>query len=263
MTFSDETLMTYVDGELDASTSAALEAAIAKDPELAARAKRQRQLRLAVCAAFEPVLQEPVPQRLLDAVRGTATPQGNDATTIRVARAAWSPRPWTWFEWGAMAASILFGLFIGTAFLDRLRYRAPVAGIAADLVADHGQLLAAGTLGRALTEQLASAQASDVPVRIGLTFVSTAGELCRTFTFQRGADVVGLAGLACKGGGKWRVQVIAPGDRGTESGGDYRTAAAELPPAVLHAVKDRIHGDAFDAEAERAAQQRGWSVNSQ
>ena len=45
MTFSDQTLSAYVDGELDAATRAALEAAMAGDPTLAGRIARQRALR--------------------------------------------------------------------------------------------------------------------------------------------------------------------------------------------------------------------------
>lgn len=263
MTFSDETLMAFVDGELDAATSAVLDTAIAKDPELAARVERQRTLRLAVYAAFEPVLQEPMPARLLDTTRGAAaTPiesRGMNAATVRRGRAAWPLRGWTRFEWGAIAASIALGVFVGAAFLDGSWGETPVSGVAADLVADHGQLLARGTLARALSEQLTSAQASDAPVRIGLTFVSTAGEYCRTFALERTADVASLAGLACKRGGEWRVQVIAQGNPRAGSAGDYRAAAAGLPTAVLYAVKDEIQGDALDAEGESAAQQRGWT----
>lgn len=263
MTFSDETLMAFVDGELDAATSAALNAAIAKDSELAARVERHRKLRLAVDAAFEPVLQEPMPERLLDAARGAAAtpiePRQENAATVRSARPAWRLRAWTGFEWGAIAASTALGVLLGGAFFDGSWREAPIGGVAADLVADQGQLLARGSLARALSEELASAQASDAPARIGLTFVSTAGEYCRTFTLERATDVASLAGLACKGVAEWRVQVIAQGEPRTGSAGGYRAAAAELPPAVLYAVKDRIRGDALDAEGERAAQQRGWT----
>ena len=41
MTFTDETLSAYVDGELDAATRAALEGAMATDPQLAQRLARQ------------------------------------------------------------------------------------------------------------------------------------------------------------------------------------------------------------------------------
>ena len=45
MTFSEETLIAYADGELDAATRAALEAALASDPQLAQRIERHRALR--------------------------------------------------------------------------------------------------------------------------------------------------------------------------------------------------------------------------
>jgi anti-sigma factor RsiW len=49
---------------LDAATAALIDAAIARDPDLAARVERQRKLAQAVHAAYEPILQEPMPKRL-------------------------------------------------------------------------------------------------------------------------------------------------------------------------------------------------------
>jgi len=242
MTYSDETLMAYVDRELDADASAAIEAAVARDPELAARVERQRKLRGAVHAAFEPILQEPMPKRLLEAASGTGA----------VFSAARAPRRWTWFEWSAMAASVVLGVLIGGAYIGDSR-RAPVAAPSADLVAERGHVVARGRLAIALSEQLASTQKADAPVRIGLTFVSKGGEYCRTFALEKGA----AAGLACSSGGDWHVQVIAPADRAGKAG-EYRTAAAQLPPAVLREVDERIQGNSLDAAAERAAQQSRW-----
>lgn len=261
MIFSDETLMAYLDRELDAATAAAIEAAMVQDSELAARIERHRKLRGAVYAAYEPVLKEPMPERLLEAARGAAAtrpaPDRVSRDAARFPRAA--PRRWTWFEWSAMAASIALGVALGSAFLGDLRRAPPAGDIAADFVADQGQLLARGALAKALAEQLASAQPPDAPVRIGLTFVSTAGEYCRTFTLERGAGAARLAGLACKSIGEWHVQLIAQGDRRSGTAADYRAAAAELPQAVLRAVEERIQGGALDAQAERAARERNWT----
>lgn len=242
MTFRDEMLMAYVDRELDPASTAEIDAAIARDPELAARVERQRKLRVAVHAAFEPILQEPMPKRLLDAASGAA----------RLASASRAPRRWTWFEWSAMAASVVIGVLVGGAFIGDLRH-APAIDPSTDLVAERGHVVARGRLALALSEQLASTQKADASVRIGLTFLSKGGEYCRTFTLQKGATV----GLACSSAGEWRVPVIAQADR-TGSSGDYRTAAAPLPPAVLRELDERIQGSSLDAEAERAAQQRGW-----
>ena len=234
MKYSDEMLMAYVDRELDAATTASIDAALMQDPELATRVERQRELAGAVHAAFEPVLQEPMPRRLLDAASGAAS-------AVRPSRA----RRWTWFEWGAMAASVVAGVVIGGALVGEVR-RAPSAEIAAE----RGRMIARGELAHALSEQLASSQRPDGRVRIGLTFVSKDGEYCRTFLLEQSG------GLACSADGEWRVQMLT--QAGAATPGAYRTASAEFPSEILRAVEERIQGTSLDAAAERAAQRSGW-----
>ena len=232
MTFSDETLTAYVDHELDAESVAAVDAAIARDPQLAARVERQRALREAVHAAYEPVLDEPMPRRLLDLATGGPAP-----AFVR-------SRRWAWMEWGAVAASLALGIVIGAALLRE-------STTDGELVSQHGRLIAAGRLAVALSEQLASSQPAHAPVRIGLTFLSRDGKYCRTFALEEGAQ----AGLACSDAGTWRLEVLAqaPGDAG-----EYRKAGGPLPPAVLRALEERMQGTTLDAAAERAAKDRGW-----
>ena len=69
MKISYQTLLAYVDNELDAAARAEVEAAIAADPELARRVEQQRSLRKLLGAAYGPVLEEPVPPRLLAAAQ--------------------------------------------------------------------------------------------------------------------------------------------------------------------------------------------------
>ena len=236
MIYSDEMLVAYVDRELDGATTASIDAAIARDPDLAARVERQRRLAQAVHAAYEPILQEPMPKRLLDLATGAAP------------AAARAPRRWAWFEWGAMAASVVLGVVIGAAFIGEARRGSSDFG---DIIADRGQLSARGTLARALTDQLASTQKPDAAVRVGLTFISARGEYCRTFALEHGS----AAGLACGAGGEWRVELVT---RAAPKSGEYRTAAGDLPAAVQQAVDGQIQGHSLDAAAEQAAQQRGW-----
>jgi len=159
MNFSDETLMAYADGELDAATRAAVEAALATDAQLAQRVARHRALRGRLRAAFDPVLDEPLPERLLASVRG-APAQRHAANVVALPRAA-APR-WSWPQWGAIAASL-----VGGALLGPLLLRTPAGGA---LVTRDGQVLASGALARALTEQLASSQPPGTPVQIGVSF---------------------------------------------------------------------------------------------
>jgi anti-sigma factor RsiW len=72
MTISEETLMAYADGELDAAARASVEAAMQEDPEIRERVARHHALREAMQGAFSAVLKEPVPERLLNAARGQA-----------------------------------------------------------------------------------------------------------------------------------------------------------------------------------------------
>ncbi|GMV59887.1 MAG: hypothetical protein AMXMBFR72_29800 [Betaproteobacteria bacterium] len=250
MNWSDETLMTYVDGELDAAAAAAIERAAAGDAALAARIERMRRLRAAVHAAYAPVLDEPVPDRLLAALQAApAAPRTRsgviDLAARRAAKTA-APRPrWSWLEWGAMAASVLLGVAIGAVALR---------GPGEPIVAERGGLVARAALAQALSAQLVRDQPADAPVRIGLSFVSKAGEYCRTFALAQRAPV---AGLACRSGGDWRVTVVVQ-DESAAAPDRYRTAATPLPPALLDAVDATIAGDPLDAEAERAARERGW-----
>ncbi|TAK40584.1 MAG: hypothetical protein EPO27_20770 [Betaproteobacteria bacterium] len=246
MTYSDDDLMAYVDGELDAGTAAAIEAALAQDAALAGRVARQRQLRSAVHAAFEPVLAEPMPQRLLAAARGTP------------AAAPARARRWSGFEWGAMTASVAIGAVLGAVFVIEVRKAAPDTGPAADFVADATGLRARGALALALTEQLAATQAADAPVKIGSSFVSATGEYCRSFTLAPAAATPRLGGLACRRSGAWRLLAVADADRGGGAPDQYRQAGAPIPAPVLRAIEDRIQGSALDADAERVARQRGW-----
>jgi hypothetical protein len=241
MTYSDEMLMAYVDRALDAATTASIDAAFARDTELARRGERQRKLADSVPAAYDPMLEEPMPKRLLDAASGTAS----------VAATARTPRRWAWFEWGAMAASLALGIAIGAAFLDDRSRGSPDGG--GDISAEQGQLLARGALARALTDQLASTQKPEAPVRIGLTFLSKGGEYCRTFALEQSST----AGFACSGASGWRIDVLAPAERAGKAP-EYRTARSELPPTVLRSIEERMQGTSLDSAAERAAQQSGW-----
>jgi hypothetical protein len=247
MTFSDERLMAFADGELEREERAAIEAAMASDPTIAARVEHFRAQRELLRRSFDAQLHEPVPQRLLDtaltAPMGAANIVGlQDA---RVARSTANPRTWSWPHWTAMAASLLVGLLVGQSM------RAPRDG--ASLVAAHdGGLVARGDLDAALTGQAAGELA---PIAIGFTYRAKSGEYCRTFTVTRGTA---LAGIACREGGEWDVRVLSQVDASTSAAGEYRMAGAVLPPLVLQAVEAQIAGEPLDAAAESAARRTEW-----
>jgi hypothetical protein len=254
MNFSDETLMAYSDGELDPQARSAIEAAIASDPDVARRVARHLALAARVRSGFDPVLREAVPRRLKDAGAGIAGAPDSDRAEaaarddIAIARAAkrdGSKRTWSWPQWSAVAASLVIGVMAGRLG-ESDRPPSPMA-------MDGSGVVARGALERALSTQLASGQAGDAPVRIGSTFRSRSGEYCRTFVLSNE-----VAGLGCRAGADWRLPVIARSPAAPESSGTYRQAAGNVPPAVMHAVEERIAGHALDAREEAAALQGGW-----
>jgi hypothetical protein len=243
MTFDDETLMAYADGELDAAARAAVEAAIAADAALAQRVARHRELRGRLHAAYEPVLNEPLPERLLESARGLGR-----AGNVVPLRSRPAPR-WSWPQWGAIAASLAVGVLSGALLLR------PGSG-SGPIVTRNGQMLASGVLSSALSNQLASTQPPDAPVHIGVSFRTGDGTYCRTFALR---ERQALAGLACHERGSWQLQVLARSEAGGNAGGAYRPAASALPPAVARTLETMIAGEPLDAGAEAAARTRNWS----
>ena len=246
MNFSEETLMAYADGELDPPTRAALEAAMAADPGLAQRVAQHRALRRRLQAAFDPVLEEPLPKRLVESVHGTSA-QRPAAKVIPLRRAA-APR-WSWPQLGALAASLVLGALLGPLVLH------PPPGGGA-VITRNGQMLASGALARALTEQLASNQPPAAPVQIGVSIRTHDGAYCRSFVVREQSS---LAGMACRERDAWRLEVLAqsPAQPGAATG--YRTAGTTLPPSVTRALDELRAGEPLDAAAEAAARERGWA----
>ncbi|HEY2035570.1 MAG TPA: hypothetical protein VGG96_01035 [Steroidobacteraceae bacterium] len=245
MTFPDDVLMAYADDELDADTRASVDAAMASDPEIARRIDQHKALRSRVHTSFNRVLDEPVPVRLLQAVRS----EPSDARQRKVMPL--HPRhirDWSWPQWTAIAASLLVGVVAGRLTLVGTESRGPI-------MMRGDQMLAAGALAAALSDQLAGAQSAAAPVRVGVSFRSKSGAYCRTFTLRQPAM---LAGLACRAHDGWQVGVLAHAESPAGGSGSYRQAASSMPAAVVAAVDDQIVGEPLDQRAEAAARGRHW-----
>jgi len=256
MTFSDDTLMAYADGELDPAERAAIETAMQADPAIAAAVARHRALRADVAAAFAGILDEPVPARLQPRTRAPApasAPAPAPVASLAAAREARQAqdahatrRRWSWPEWGALAAMLVVGVLAGKL--------AP--GGAAPAIAGSGsQVVAQGELAVALDRQVGGgghggSGAGAGAVRIGVSFAARDGRYCRGFAMGS------MAGLACRDGDRWRIPVLAEAE--PEATGGYRQAGSALPPAVLDAIDARIAGKPLDAAGEAAAKARGW-----
>jgi anti-sigma-K factor RskA len=244
MSFDDETLMAYADGELALDLHAQVEQAMREDPAVAAAVERHRALRADVFAAFAGVLDEPVPQRLKPAASDGRGPVRVDLLAQAGAKAL--PARWSWRQWGGMAASLAAGVLAGALGWQQLQGKDMDS---APFGRQGGALVARGELADALSTRLA-ADAPNGSVRLGVSFAAKGGEYCRSF--QLGTT----SGLACRQGGEWRIPVLAQEEGAAQTG--YRQAGSGMPAAVLDAIDARIAGASLDAAAERAAREQGW-----
>ncbi|MEP7313950.1 MAG: hypothetical protein ABI859_15315 [Pseudomonadota bacterium] len=244
---TDEELMAYVDGELDAAAAARAEATIAADATLAARMASQQELRARLQRAFNPVLEEPMPQRL-SALLGTQTAAVTSLGAARERRDERVRSRWSWRELSAVAATLVLGVLLGP-YVMRASQPLP-------FMSDGGRVVAIGTLQMALMSQLSGATSPepDGPT-IGMTFRTAAGQACRTFAMNPGP-----AGLACRERGDWVVEVLArnPRPRNGSAPDGYRQAGTPFPEAIRQAVEARIDGDPLNNAAETELAARNW-----
>ena len=262
MSFSDETLMAFADGELDAATRHAIEEAMCHDQSIARRVEQHKALASRVSGAFAPILREPVPERLLQPVR-TARVVQLDAVRARklaqhgVPGKAAKRRRWSWPEWGALAATLIAGVIVGRFGMTALQADGQMASTVSGT---DGTLMAQGKLAVALSQAGGTASAGAAPadagVRIGLSFMSNDGAYCRSFTLGNAGQ--SLAGLACRSGSEWKIPALIEAAKPATPAGTYRMAAVEMPVAILEAIDQRISGAALDARAEQEALRQGW-----
>lgn len=242
--FDEDAVAAYVDGELDPTRAEALAAEARRSPELQRRIDAHRLLRERLSGAFGAALTEPVPDRLADTIRrpGAAIlpfrrPVPATPARPRLGRRRIGPL-------APLAACLVLGILGGAVLFG--------GGGGLPVQASPEGLEAEGPLAATLQTALASGPMTASGVAVGLTFKRADGVYCRTFSLA----VAGSAGLACKSGRSWRVEVLAPIER--EKGSEYRTAASGLPPTVLAEVERLSVGPALDRAQEVEARRRGW-----
>ncbi len=255
MKISDETLMAYVDGELDPAACQEVESVMREDLQMQGRVAQHRALRQRIQAAYSSELTEQVPEHLTAAARGAARPQGAKVASLLDARAAAerkapSVRRPQWRIAAAIAASIVVGAGLGYVMWGRTL--SPLTLSAGGAVVAHGQLA------RALSDRLAAEQSRGSVVQVGVSFLAKSGEYCRTFALSGAASP---SGLACRHDGEWQVRVLSQlTGPGKLEASEYRTAGSALSAPILNAVKAEISGEPLDQAGESEARRRGWAA---
>lgn len=237
----DETLMRRIDGELTPEAAAAIDAAAAADPALAARIAALRSLRTLAREAV-PLAPDPRDRDLARLIAAAPRPSPLASRLIERLRAAFAPRHGPLWA-GLAAASFVLGLSFGWLGSDRAD---------SGFTVDRRGAIADAALVRVLDSRL-NADGADAGGRaVGLTFRDADGRWCRTFQ----AGEANVAGLACREDGAWRMQAMAPFQ---PTAGELRTASADIPAPILAAIDAAIAGDALDAADETRARDAGWN----
>lgn len=246
--FSDEMLMRFADGELDAEEMDLVERAMEADDDLVSRIAMFIETKAQAQAALKPLLDEPVPEALQASVAAmVAAKKARDAqigATVlpfepRPKSAPPAPRRWTL----PLAASIA----------------AVAGGVAGYWVAGgagptDGGASVAGRVDAELGEALASIPASqEIVLADGTRFRAIASfrndltELCREFELDS-ADRSTTVSVACQTGGVWAVNFMVAAAGGTD--GYAPASSTDALDAYLSAIEA---GEPLSPEDEAAA----------
>ncbi len=231
----EEAIFAYTDGELQGEEHARIEAIIDADPALRAMVAEHRALAGRLQGAFSTIVEAPIPAPLSLSVRARA-----EVVSLAAAPTRRQQRPAVWnsSHWMAMAATLVAGVIGGAVLSD---------GRQGPVVEQGGHLVASGSLERALSTQLASAQGDKPPIRIGMTFRNHEGEICRSFAAKA------AEGVACREKQAWQMQGLLAHENGRT--GDYRMASSS---GTAELVDRLITGDALDQAQEGAALAADW-----
>jgi hypothetical protein len=241
----DDALSALMDGALPSDEAEALRARVAREPALAARLAAMERANRAVHDAYRDVVDEPLPQRVLELLRA---PQASERDVVdlaarrqRRAFPAWLPL--------AAAASVALAIGLGLGLtLSR------VPDTPGGLLATTGPV-ARGSMLHELLESTPSGAPREVDgatAEARYTFRTQGGEWCREIAVSSGASR--NAAVACRRDGAWRVDLV-----GVEAAGGevYRPAGGDTP--LREAVDALIDGEPLERDAERALVGGGWA----
>jgi len=265
MKLDEETLMAYVDGELDPRRAAEVEALLAEDAEARATVQMFRDTTARMRSAFDPILREPVPARLLAAVNAPATGKVSD---IRLARRGALARIFPQTAW-ARAAAVALLVGAGAGYLTAqwpsgVLEPAALVAVADPLLNEALETTASGAL-FARQDQQGGVEREIMPL---LTFRDANSRYCREFesTLQAPDGQQVSYGVACRERGVWQPQalmarpLIASTLRGdpTADHSQYAPAMGSEVAGFDTVIQQLMVGQPLSPEEEAAGLKRGW-----
>ncbi len=268
---NDEILMAFVDGELSPEQEEEVCQLLAEDPAaqdtLAAMAKSRDLLR----KAFTHVLEEPVPAKLLEAIRLTAQQEEEDIASPPAAKqtriAQFTPKPA--LRWAAAITLIVGGMaaYLSSGYLrDGEIGSAPVAAV--DTFLDEAlEQTVSGTVFTRAADARPGDTAQQREIMPRLSFRDHQGRFCREYEEQLAGSSATTShlGVACRENGHWQPLDLA-GYQGRElpkqasPSGHYVPAMGEEESGNLDSLIDTLmQGSPLSPAEESSLIENKWN----
>ncbi|MCF7992367.1 MAG: hypothetical protein K9M02_18150 [Thiohalocapsa sp.] len=244
-----ELLMAYVDGELDAEQTASIEARLATDAHARETVEQLRSTNAWLSQGLDQILEEPVPQRLLDTVQGGAP----DARVVPLRPRKTVVRPRTRIGLGWAAAA---GIVLAIGAVSTISLLMPTAPPGSAIV-DNAVLQEA--LETLPSGSLLIAGKDDASVMPLATYRLDDSRLCREFEVRRGTAVE--LGLACRDeDGRWAPDTLVEQEVAAAEADTERFVPAGGDEDPISTALDRMGaGAALVPAEERTLIDAGWS----
>lgn len=224
----DEIIMAYADGQVSAEERAWFESMLATDPALRHRLDPFLATVPGQFSAFDAVLSAPVPNRLLETIRGTNPAVKHKAAQPGLLERLF-PNGFGLMPAAGYAAALVVGIGVGSAMLGSSSSVEPLVR------ADRDGFVAAGKLQLALDKTPSNDKrlVSEGDIRPVLTVRDREGRVCRQYEII-GPGKAGPQGFACReSDGDWRIRVLTGG---TDQTGSAQTVGQNDEGAAINSM---------------------------
>lgn len=256
MTYTDEHLSEYLDGQLAESESKALEAELEMNLKLAERLASLTEANEAVKMAYNGEIDVPIPEHILAMLEPQSGAAMNDNGAGNVVPLAPHRIKFNLSKWAApLAASfaMMIGLTVGRgmtiASVDQDTLYAQMTGV----IAIDNPLYEVLETSPSATNVMIGKE-NNLEIKPILTFTSRDGNYCREFKTQTPKSAA--RGVACREGAVWNVLMLNQTERSYENG--FRTASGSSDNAIDQFIDDLLVGAPLNTVDEKKTINNQW-----